>query len=217
MKTAILLGATGLVGSELLKLLLAEDSVYDCVIIFVRKATEVTSEKLTQHIIDFDKIDDYSDLIVGDDLFCCLGTTIKKAKTQENFKKVDFEYPVRFAQIGKANGVKHFLLVSSIEANAQSSVFYTRTKGELEQAIGNIDFASASVFRPSALVGNRSEFRLGERLGIFLMHILSFLMIGKLRKYKSIKATQVAMAMYNVAQQNNVGFKIYESDEMQNL
>ena len=215
MKTAIVLGASGLVGSELLNLLLKSDSAYDNVIVFLRKSLPLKNKKLTQYIIDFENIDFYQDLIRCDDLFCCLGTTIRKAGSQDNFRKVDMDYPIRFAKLAQQNGTNQFLMISSIGANATSPAFYLRTKGQCENSIQCIGFESVSVFRPSALVGKRSEFRLGEKVGVFFAQIFSVFLVGRFRKFKPIKAMQVAKAMNLAAQQNNKGFRIYESDEIQ--
>lgn len=216
MKTAIVLGATGLTGSYLVGILL-KSSEYGNIIVFVRKELNIKNRKLTQYIIDFENIDYYQDLIRCDDMFCCLGTTIKKAGSQENFKKVDYDYPVHFANIAKQNGTVHFLMISSIGGNAKSSNFYLRTKGEVEEVIKEIQFESTSIFRPSILVGDRKEFRLGEKIGTFFARIMSVFMIGKLRKYRPVKATQVARAMYRVAQSQKSGATVYESDIIQKL
>lgn len=216
MKTAIVLGATGLTGSHLVEILL-KSSEYENIIVFVRKELNIKNRKLTQYIIDFENIDYYQDLIRCDDMFCCLGTTIKKAGSQENFKKVDYDYPVHFARIAKQNGTAHFLMISSIGANAKSSNFYLRTKGEVEEVIKGIQFESTSIFRPSILVGDRKEFRLGEKIGTFFARIMSVFMLGKLRKYRPVKATQVAQAMYRVAQSQKSGATVYESDAIQKL
>lgn len=128
-KTAILLGASGLVGGFLLDMLL-DCGTYNHVLIFVRKPLGKEHPILTEYVIDFDDPQSYKDLVKGDDLFCCLGTTIKKAGSQAAFRKVDYEYPITFAEIAKENGIKQYLIITAIGANAQSSVFYTRTKGE---------------------------------------------------------------------------------------
>jgi len=211
MKTAILIGATGLTGSILLKIIL-DGNEYSKVVIFVRRDTNIRHPKLEQHIIDFDNFESYTDLIKGDDLYCCLGTTIKKAGSQKAFSKIDMEYPVLFAQAGQQNGVKSFSIISSIGSNSKSSNFYLRTKGLCEDSICEIPYESIFVYRPSILDGNRLESRIGEKLGLYLIRILSFLLIGKLRKYKAIKVERLAKAMYNNAQRNISGINIYESD-----
>lgn len=213
MKTTILLGASGLVVSNLLADLLKSD-YYDKVIAFVRKDLGISNDKLTSHVVDFDKPDTYQSLVVGDDLFCCLGTTIAKARSQDAFRKIDYDLPVSFARIAKDNGVKQYLLVSSIGANAKSSVFYLKTKGECEEAISKIGFDSVSVFRPASLSGDRKEFRLNEKITLPLLKIFSFLLVGKLRKYRPIEATKVAQSMLETAQKSTAGIHIFESDKI---
>lgn len=215
-KTAILLGASGLVGSFLLDILLNSEE-YRSVIIFVRKEIGLKHSKLTEHIIDFDQLDKYADLVQADDLFCCLGTTIKQAKTREAFKLVDYYYPLKFAEMAKKNGVTQFLMVTSIGANDTSSVFYLKTKGECEEAIKKLNLSSTSIFRPSSLLGPRKVVRPQERIGEIVMKVFSFCLIGKLRKYRPIQAQRVAEAMSIVAQSPKQGFTIYESDQIELL
>lgn len=215
-KTAILLGASGLVGSFLLDILLNSEE-YRSVIIFVRKEIGLKHSKLTEYIIDFDQLDNYADLVQGDDLFCCLGTTIKQAKTREAFKLVDYYYPLKFAEMAKKNGVTQFLMVTSIGANDTSSVFYLKTKGACEEAIKKLNLSSTSIFRPSSLLGPRKVVRPQERIGEIVMKVFSFCLIGKLKKYRPIQAQRVAEAMSIVAQSPKQGFTIYESDQIELL
>lgn len=215
-KTAIIIGSTGLTGSHLLKTLLSSD-VYDKVISFVRRQTKISHPKLIQHVVDFDNIESYQDYVEGNDMFCCLGTTIKQAGSQEAFEKVDLTYPVEFAKTGAKNGVKQFSIISSIGASPESSNFYLRTKGKCEEQLRKLPFQSISIFRPSLLIGNRKEFRLGEKLGEYVMKIFSVFMVGKLRKYRPVKSKKVANAMFNIAQQGTVGYHVYESDEIASM
>lgn len=212
-KTAIILGSTGLIGSYLLDLLLAGDD-YNEVISFVRKATQHSHPKLKEYIIDFDNPDSYKELVKGDDLFCCLGTTIKKAGSQEAFVKVDLTYPITFAQLAKENGVKQYSLISSIGANAKSSTFYLNVKGKCEEQLQSLGFLTTNIFQPSLLLGKREEFRLGEHFAQYFMSVFSFLMIGKLRKYRPIQSYYVAEAMYNTAQIDREGVYIITSNEI---
>lgn len=213
MKTAIIIGATGLTGQALLNQLLKDD-YFNHVIVFVRKKIEVTHAKLTQHCVDFNVLDSYKDLIVGDVLFCCVGTTIKTAGSQEAFKKVDFTYPFEFAKLAKENSVSVFCLQSSLGADAKSNNFYLKTKGETEDAIRALNFQSFATFRPSMLLGDRTEFRLGEKIGKVVMQALSFVFIGKLKRYKAIHVNQVANAMIKFAKSDKVGNAIVENEEM---
>ncbi len=164
MKTALIIGSTGLIGSKLLHLLL-ESPNYDKVITFVKRDSGIMHPKLTQHLIDFDKPETYKELVVGDDFFCTIGTTIKKAGSQKAFRKVDFEYPRQFAAFALENKVKQFLIVSSLGADANSGNFYLKTKGEIQDFLKDCAFESVAVFQPSLLLGNRTEFRLGEKVG----------------------------------------------------
>ncbi|RKS92252.1 uncharacterized protein YbjT (DUF2867 family) [Flavobacterium limicola] len=216
MKTALIIGSTGLIGSELLNLLL-DSNDYLKVITFVKRDTGIKHRKLTQHIIDFDKPETYKDLVVGDDFFCTIGTTIKKAGSKEAFRKVDFEYPRQFSAFALQNKVKQFLIISSLSADAKSGNFYLKTKGEIQDFLKDCNFESVAVLQPSLLLGNRTEFRLGEKVGAFFMKTLSFLFLGNLKKYKPIEAKTVAKALLKIAQINNKGFKIYESDVIQEI
>jgi uncharacterized protein YbjT (DUF2867 family) len=215
-KTALIIGSTGLIGSQLLNLLL-ENPNYARVITFVKRDSGIKHPKLTQHIIDFDKPETYKELVVGDDFFCTIGTTIKKAGSQKAFRKVDFEYPKQFAAFALQNKVKQFLIISSLGADANSGNFYLKTKGEIEDFLKDCNFESVSVLQPSLLLGNRTEFRLGEKVGAFFMKTLSFLFLGNLKKYKPIESKKVAKALLKIAQANNKGFKIYESDAIQEI
>ncbi len=216
MKTALIIGSTGLIGSHLLKLLL-ESNDYIKVITFVKRDTGIKHQKLTQHIIDFDKPETYKELVVGDDFFCTIGTTIKNAGSQDAFRKVDFEYPRQFAAFALQNKVKQFLIISSLGADANSGNFYLKTKGEIQNFLKDCNFESVSVLQPSLLLGDRKEFRLGEKIGAFFMKTLSFIFIGNLKKYKPIQSEAVAKAMLIIAQKNNSSFKIYESDVIQEI
>jgi uncharacterized protein YbjT (DUF2867 family) len=216
MKTALIIGSTGLIGSQLLEILL-ENTNYDKVIAFVKRDTGKIHAKLTQHIIDFDKPETYKELVVGDDIFCTIGTTIKKAGSKEAFRKVDFGYPQQFADFALRNGVKQFLIISSLGANKDSSNFYLKTKGEIEDFLKQSNFESVSIVQPSLLLGDRKEFRFGEKIGAFFMQTFSFVFIGNLKKYKPIESETVAKALFRIAQKNKKGFSIYESDEVQQI
>lgn len=216
MKTALIIGSTGLIGSELLQILL-DNPEYTSVVTFVKRDTGIQNPKLTQHIIDFDKPETYKEFVVGDDFFCTIGTTIKKAGSQKAFKKVDFEYPKQFALFAQENKVKNYLLISSLDANAKSSNFYLKTKGEIQDFLKTCNFESVSILQPSLLLGDRNEFRFAEKAGAFVMKLVSFVFVGKLKKYKAIQGNTVAKALYRIAQKNKKGFHIYESDVIQEI
>lgn len=188
---ALILGATGLVGQSLLGQLL-QDNHYEEIIVFVRRKIDLEHDKLHQVIINYEELDNFIEHFKVDHLFCCLGTTIKVAKTKEAFRKVDFEYPLAAAKLGKSLGIKHFLLVSALGADSKSSVFYNKTKGEVEEAIKNIEIPTFTYLRPSILLGERSESRIGESIGAGIGKLISPLMFGALKKYRPIEASEVA-------------------------
>jgi uncharacterized protein YbjT (DUF2867 family) len=216
MKTALIIGGTGLIGSKLLKLLL-ESSDYEKVIAFSKREMQLKHPKLVLEIIDFDKPESYANLVQGDDFFCTIGTTIKKAGSKEAFRKVDYQYPKQFATIALENGIKQFLLISSLGADEKSGNFYLKTKGEIQSFLKNSSFDSVSIVQPSLLLGDRKEFRFGEQVGAVVMKIFSFLLIGSLKKYKAIHGDTVAKALFTVAQKSKKGFTIYESDLLEQL
>lgn len=215
-KTAILLGASGLVGSFLLDILLDSEE-YQTIIVFVRKQLEKQHSKLKQYVIDFDVPHTYKDLVVGDDLFCCLGTTIKQAGSQEAFRKVDLEYPTKFAQIAEENGIKQYLIITSVGADSHSSTFYLKTKGECEDDIRKRQISSISVFRPASLIGERKTKRWTESVSVPLLKVFSVFLFGRLKKYKPVSAEQVAKAMFIIAQNPQKGYNVYESDKIQTI
>ncbi len=215
-KTALLVGASGLVGSELLQLLLNSDG-YEKVFTFVRKTTNINHPKLLETIIDFEKLSTYKDLFKVDDVFCCLGTTIKKAGSQNEFKKVDVDYPFEIAKLSKEMNVQQFSVISSMGADINSSFFYNRMKGTMEKQLTELELNSLNIFRPSLLLGNRNEFRFGEKVSGFLAKYLSFLFFGSFKKYKAIEAKTVALRMIKNAQLNTKGLTIFSSDKISNL
>jgi uncharacterized protein YbjT (DUF2867 family) len=215
-KSALLVGASGLVGNELLKLIL-ESSNYDKVKIFVRKRMSIEHPKLEQIVVDFDHLENYKVHFKVNDLYCCLGTTIKKAGTEEAFRKVDFEYPVTLSKLAKQSGVQNFLIITALGADANSKIFYSRVKGEVEEEIKKIGLSSVRIFQPSLLLGERQEFRFGERLSILLSPIFSWVLVGRLRKYKPLKAKDVAVAMYLIGQTQRIGIFTYQSNQILDL
>ncbi len=215
-KSALLLGASGLVGGHCLQLLL-EDEAYAKVAVWVRKPLALRHPQLEQLVVDFARLESYAELAKANDVFCCLGTTIKKAGSQEAFRQVDFTYPLEIAKIAAANGAEQFLLVSSLGANPKSAIFYSRVKGEVEAAITPLPFRAIHIFRPSLLLGERQEMRLGEKIGEKVAGAFSFLLSGPLRKYRPIHARVVAAAMIAVAKQNLAGVNIFESERIQEV
>jgi uncharacterized protein YbjT (DUF2867 family) len=211
-RTTLLAGATGLIGGHVLRLLLADDS-YQKVTVLSRRGLPLTNPKLQQRLIDFDHLVDL-DAPKVDDVFCCLGTTIKKAGSQDAFRKVDLGYVAALAQVCARHGAKQFLLVSAIGADPASRVFYNRVKGEAEAAVQAAGFAATHVFRPSLLLGKRSESRPAERLGIAIGGALAFVFAGPLRPYRPIPVETVAAAMVRAAKGGRPGIHFYSYDGM---
>lgn len=216
MRTALLIGATGLTGNHCLNYLLA-DELYTHVTVLARRTLSTTHPKLTQYIVDFNNLSESADLIQADDVFCCLGTTIKQAGSKEAFRQVDFEYPLALATIAAANGCKQLLVISAPESNPNSLLFYGRVKAEMEQAISKLSFEGIYIFRPSLLMGAREKYRLAEGLGISLFTTLPFLLSGSLKKFRPIEAKAVANAMVTVAKSSLEGIHSYPSDRIQHI
>ncbi len=215
-RSALLVGATGLVGGYCLRFLLDKD-VYSKVIILVRREISLKHPKLVQHVVDFDKLKESKSFLIAEDIFCCLGTTIKKAGSQAKFKKVDLEYPVEVAKISLENGAKQFLIVTAMGSNKSSPVFYNRVKGEVELAVKKLPFKSVHIFRPSLLLGERGENRVGEKIGTVLFNVTAPLFVGPFKKYKAIEGKAVGGAMVETAVKATPGVHIYESDKVQRI
>lgn len=211
-KTAIIFGATGLTGDQILKAL-CNDSFYDKIISFSRNPLSIKHEKIEEHIVDFENFDSFKDKIAGDSIFLAMGTTIKKAKSKESQYKVDYTYQYKAAEFAAKNGTKKLLLVSSIGANEKSPVFYSKIKGKLENDIQKLDYPNIFIFRPSGLLGERKERRKFEEFGIKLMKPMSY--IPFLKKYRPIHTSIIGKAM---AESSKKTFAektiIYESDQI---
>ncbi|MBO9130556.1 oxidoreductase [Bacillus sp. 165] len=213
---AVVLGATGLIGQEVVGILLKSNE-YERVTVLVRNYLPFQHEKLEQVIINFDQLESCEFYFKVDDVYSCLGTTIKKAKSRENFTTVDYHYTLQAARLAEKQGVKNFLTVTAMGANEKSNIFYNRVKGEVERDLQKLDINGIHIFRPSLLLGERQEFRMGEKMGEGAARLFSFLFIGPLRKYKAIYGKQVALGMYVTALQNKPGIHIYESDSIQEM
>ncbi|MCU0450858.1 MAG: oxidoreductase [Bernardetiaceae bacterium] len=213
---ALLLGASGLTGSLLLPLLL-QHPAFTQVTVAGRRPLALQHPKLRQLILDFDHPEAQADQLAADVVFCCLGTTIAKAGSQAAFRRVDYEYPLRLAQLARAQGATKWLLVSALGAHARSSVFYSRVKGELERDLAAVGFASLVILRPSLLLGPRYERRPGEQLAQRLTPLLNPLLWGPLRKYRAIAAQTVAQAMLKLALADLPGVVVKNSDELEKM
>jgi uncharacterized protein YbjT (DUF2867 family) len=203
-KKAIIAGTTGLIGSQLLNILLASEA-YDEVLVLVRKKLNFTHTKLTQLVVDFDQIESYTPSITGEAVFSCLGTTQKKTPDRVIYYKIDHDYPFRLAKIAQENGVKQFHLVSSVGANPNSGTFYIKMKGETERDISALNIQSVYMYEPSMLTGRKLEKRFGEMFFEGLFKIVNPLLIGKWKKYRSVSGVTVARTMYEQSLKNESG------------
>lgn len=213
--TAVVLGATGFIGEQLVQQLL-NDAAFSKVRILVRRQVELSHAKLEVAVLDFNNLTEYrKKLGKGDCIFCCIGTTNSKVKGDKMaYRKVDFDIPVNAAKMGKDAGFTNYLLVSAVGANAASSNFYLKLKGEVENQIAHIGFESFHAFRPSMLFGKRKKFRLGETIGKGVMKFLSVLFIGGLKKYRGIEGLVVAKAMVTEAKSGKKGTFVYHYEDM---
>lgn len=213
-KTALLFGASGLVGGFCLEQLLASP-LYSKVKVFNRRKLDIKHPKYEEYIINFDDLSEYKDWMVGEDVFCCLGTTRKKAGSKVAFSKVDYTYVLEVAKLAAKNKANQFLLVSAIGADTDSMFFYNQVKGEIENAVQNLNYWSVHIFRPSLLLGNRNEMRIGEKVAMIASGLFNIVTNRLAPKYSAVHGEQVAKAMIAVAQRIDGGTFIYESDEIQ--
>jgi uncharacterized protein YbjT (DUF2867 family) len=214
-KTAIILGATGLTGSLLLEKLL-QDNRYDTVKIFTRKSVQKKDPKLKEFIGDLLCLENFVKDFTGDELYCCIGTTAKKTPDKTSYKNIDFGIPVIAAKLCKQQKITTFLVISAIGANPESSIFYSRIKGEMEQAILREEIPNTYILRPSIIAGDRNENRIGEKIGILVTKFLQFLLVGKLKKYRLIGADKIALAMIQLANAKP-NITIIPSDKIETL
>jgi uncharacterized protein YbjT (DUF2867 family) len=215
-KTAVLLGASGLVGGFCLQTLLADASYARIVLLNRRELPLPPHPGLSQRIVSFANLN-ADDFAAAEHIFCALGTTIRKAGSQEAFRRVDVDYPLTAARLARQAGAKQFVVVSSVGADTKAGNFYLRTKGELEQEIGKLRFDAFHVFRPSLLLGQREESRRGEGAMQAMAPLLNVLMFGGLRRYRGIPAAAVGRAMVAAARLGHTGTHIYEYDEILRL
>ena len=197
-KTALVFGGTGLTGRHLLDQL-NRDPRYDEVVMFSRKEFPHSYPKLRVSVVDVLKPQSYQDKIKGEDLFCCIGTTRKKAGSKEAFEQVDFNFPANLAEIAEENGVPNFIIISSIGASPKSWSHYLRTKGLMEEAVRKHAFHKLYILRPSLILGRREEFRWGEEIAKFLNRAFKYLFKGRLKKYKAVYAGDIAKCMTRLA------------------
>lgn len=209
-KHAIIVGATGATGKDLLALLLKDNSFVK-VDVFVRRNIEIKHEKLTIHVIDFDKSEQWQHLVKGDVLFSCLGTTLKAAGSKAAQWKIDYDYQYEFAKAARENLVENYVLVSSQGASAKSRVFYAKMKGQLEDAIKNLQFPHLTIFNPPILIRENSD-RAGEKIGVFLIQL--FNKIGLLLSLKPLSTRMLAQVMIAAAKNNTSKIAIFKNKEI---
>jgi len=215
-RRALLAGATGLVGRHVLTRLLESDA-YESVTLFLRHEIPLSHPKVQQRVVDFDRLSRISSFPMVDDVFCCLGTTMRKAGSEAAFRRVDLSYVGELARLASVSRARQFLLISAMGADPASRIFYNRVKGEAEEAVRRLGFEGTEIFRPSLLSGRREEKRPGERLGLAVARLLSFAMVGPIRKYRAIRADVVADVMVRVALKEPRGVNVFESPRIQLL
>lgn len=216
-RSCLILGATGLVGGHVLRFVL-DDPEYAKVVVLVRRSLGIDPAKLVEVMTDFDRPETYRAHAAVDDVFSCLGTTIKKAGSQEAFRKVDFEYPVAVARAAFDAGARQYLIVTAVGADSTSRVFYNRAKGQVEDALRAIAFPDGlKIFHPSLLLGARDESRPAERAASVVMKATSALFVGGLKRYRAIDASHVARAMWKAARTEPSGTRVYEGASLFDL
>ncbi len=212
MKTALIFGSSGLVGKHLLNQII-NNSNYSKVKIFVRSSLEISDQKVEIINTDFKDLQKIKNLIIGDDCFFCIGTTKKNSPDKNEYRRIELDLPKKIAQISKSNDIRSFIYVSSGFADPNNSGDYLKFKGLVEEEIKSLNFEKIGILRPSFLLGNRKEKRVGEKIGIFIFKLLSPLFFGPIKKMKPIHSEKVAKAMIKIANEN-LGKTILESDEI---
>ena len=215
MKTALIFGSSGLVGKNLLNQVI-NNSNYSKVKIFVRSSLEISDQKVEIINTDFKDLQKIKNLIIGDDCFFCIGTTKKKSPDKSEYRRVELDLPKKIAQISKSNDIKSFIYVSSGFADPKNSGDYLKFKGLVEEEIKSLNFEKIGILRPSFLLGNRKENRVGEKIGIFIFKLLSPLFVGPFKKMKPIHSEIVAKAMIQIANED-IQQIIFESNEISDL
>ena len=215
MKTALLFGASGLVGNHLLNQLISNNN-YSKIKLFVRSTIDISDPKIEIIQTDFNNLENHKEDIIGDDCFFCIGTTKKNSPDKNEYRRVELDVPKEIAQIAKSNSVNSFVFVSSGYADPKSSGDYLKFKGEVEEELKRLNFPKLGIMRPSFLLGDRKEKRVGEKIGIFVFKLLSPLFLGPLKKMKPIHSATVAKAMIAITQ-NDSSQTIFESNEISEI
>ena len=215
MKTALLFGASGLVGSHVLNQLIRNNN-YSKIKLFVRSSIDISDPKIEIILTDFNNLKKHREDIKGDDCFFCIGTTKQNSPDKNEYKRVELEVPKQIAQIAKSNSVNSFVFISSGYADPKSSGDYLKFKGQVEEELKKLNFPKLGIMRPSFLLGDRKEKRIGEKIGIFVFKLLSPLFLGPLKKMKPIHSATVAKAMIAITQNNSLQI-IFESNEISEI
>lgn len=214
-KTAILLGATGLTGGILLQKLL-KDPRYGKIIIYSRKKVAVKNAKIEEHLVDLLRLEDQRESFKADEVFCCIGSTQKKTPDEETYRRIDYGIPVAAAKMAKQNGINKFLVISALGASAKSKLFYNRTKGEMERDVLAEEIPKTFIFQPALIAGDREEKRIFEKISKEVMKVVNPFLSGGLKKYRSIHPEIIAEAMINVAN-NGYSKNVIPSDEIKSI
>jgi uncharacterized protein YbjT (DUF2867 family) len=212
-KNVLLIGASGLIGSELVQLLLRDDKI-KTIKVFVRKSLAITDQKLFELLVDFDCLEDFKHEFQGDALFCCIGTTRKKTPDLAAYKAIDYGIVLSAANLARSNHVPQVHLVSAIGAAISSKIFYNRLKGEIEKDVLKLDFPTTLIYQPAMLIGKRSESRPAEFIAQKLMPFFDVFLLGKAQKYHSIEAKKVAESMLDNLHKPNEGATVLSYSEM---
>jgi uncharacterized protein YbjT (DUF2867 family) len=205
-RSVLILGATGLVGAECVRQF-GESSHFARVIALARRPIAPTSQRVETHVVDFERLDEAAARFRVSHIVCALGTTIKKAGTQERFRRVDYDYPLAAAKLGLREGARHYLLVSALGASARSRIFYSRVKGELEDAIRALPYRSVTIVRPSLLLGERPELRFGEQVAKLFAGVVP-------RRYRPVEGGAVAARLLRAALEDQPGVRVIESQDI---
>ena len=215
MKTALIFGSSGLIGNHLLNCILKDD-YYQKIKLFIRTKIDIGDPRVEVIYDDFKNTDNLEKTIIGDDCFFCIGTTKKDTPNKKEYRRIEYDIPVNIAKVAKLNSINSFFYVSSMGANSSVSNSYLRNKGQVEDVLVSLNFDKIAILKPSLLLGNRKKFRLAERIAQFVMTKMSFIFFGKMKKYKPIKAINVAKAIINISK-NNYQIKFFESDKLLEL
>ena len=215
MKTAIIFGSSGLIGNELFKTIILNNS-YEKIKVFVRSIPEINNPKVEIIKTDFTNLKQYKDIIKGDECFFCIGTTKKDTPNKDEYRRIEYNIPIDVAKIAKENSVNSFFYISSIGANPNASSNYLKNKGQVEEELKNLNFPRLAIIRPSLLVGNRKSFRLDEVIFTPIMNTLTFFAFGSLKKYKPIKIKNVVKSIIYISK-NEPNKTVFESDELEEI